>query len=103
MMMLDGIIGKKKIYVHSERPMQNKPNGASNQTFCPHKVNRQTPPHQSKRNKDFYGGALSEFLTQVPGAGMVLLFSSRIDRQGPLFSWYQVQQEDAYQLRLISS
>ncbi|SAL98173.1 hypothetical protein [Absidia glauca] len=34
---------------------------------------------------------------------MVLLFSSGIDRQGPLFSWYQVQQKDTYQLRLISS
>ncbi|SAM01907.1 hypothetical protein [Absidia glauca] len=26
-----------------------------------------------------------------------------IDRQGHLFCWYQIQQEDAYQLRLISS
>jgi hypothetical protein len=35
--------------------------------------------------------------------GMVLLFSSGIDRQGPLFSCYQVQQKDTYRLRLISS
>jgi hypothetical protein len=34
---------------------------------------------------------------------MVLLFSWGIDRRGPLFCWYQVQQEDAYQLRLIRS
>ncbi|SAL95289.1 hypothetical protein [Absidia glauca] len=27
---------------------------------------------------------------------MVLLFSSGIDRQGPLFSWYQVQQKNTY-------
>jgi hypothetical protein len=53
-------------------------------------------------NKDWYGGGLSESLTWVPGisgtrfemkikpprqgTGMVLLFSSGIDRQGPLFS-----------------
>jgi hypothetical protein len=88
MMMLDGIIGKKRIYVHSERLMQNKPSGASNQTFCPHKVNRQTPSRTLNfaGNKDFYGGGLSESLTQVPGTGMVLLFSSGIDRQGSLFS-----------------
>ncbi|SAM09111.1 hypothetical protein [Absidia glauca] len=27
---------------------------------------------------------------------MVFFFSSEIDRQGPLFFWYQVQQEGAY-------
>ncbi|SAM07024.1 hypothetical protein [Absidia glauca] len=34
---------------------------------------------------------------------MILLFSSGIDWQDSFFSWYQVQQEDEYQLRLISS
>ncbi|SAM07438.1 hypothetical protein [Absidia glauca] len=45
----------------------------------------------------------NEDKTAPPGTGMVLLFSSAIDQQGPLFSWYQVQQKDTYQLRLISS
>ncbi|SAM00208.1 hypothetical protein [Absidia glauca] len=34
---------------------------------------------------------------------MVLLFSLGIDRQGPLFTWYPVQQKDPYQLQLIIS
>jgi hypothetical protein len=38
-----------------------------------------------------------------PGTGMVLPFSSEIDRQGTLFCWYQIQQEDANQLRYINS
>jgi hypothetical protein len=35
-----------------------------------------------------------------PSTGMVLLFSSGIVQHGPLFCWYQIQQKDAYQLRL---
>jgi hypothetical protein len=59
--------------------------------------------HRDRTNLCSWDSIRNEDKTAPPGTRMVILFSSGIDRQGPFFSWYQVQQKDAYQLHLIGS